>query len=56
MSATPVLDFAGVFADELLITTGIKVGGRYDKNSPPCRHPVDDQPLWTIAEHLYDDE
>jgi hypothetical protein len=36
MSATPVLDFVGVFADALLFTTGIKVGGGYDKNSPPC--------------------
>src|SRR3954465_2303755 len=56
MSATPVLDFAGVFPGELLIPAGLKVGGGYDKISPPCRPPVDDQPLWTIAEHLYDDE
>jgi hypothetical protein len=35
MSATPVLDFAGVFADELLFTTRIKVSGGYDKNLPP---------------------
>jgi hypothetical protein len=36
MSATPVLDFAGVFADELLFTTRIKVSGGYDKNPLPC--------------------
>jgi hypothetical protein len=55
MSATPVFDFAGVFADELLFTTGIKVGGGYDKNPPPGRELWTTKPLWTIAEHLYDD-
>jgi len=55
MSATPVLDFAGVFAEELLFTTGNKVGGGYDKNSPPCRKLWITEPLWTIAEHVYDD-
>jgi hypothetical protein len=34
MSATPVLDFPGVLADELLFITGINVGGGYDKNAP----------------------
>jgi hypothetical protein len=53
MSATPVLDFAGVFADEPLFTTGTKVGGGYDKNPPPCRELWMSRPLWTIAEHLY---
>jgi hypothetical protein len=56
MSATPVLDFAGVFADELLFITGIKVGGGYDKNQPPCRGLWITEPLWTIAEHLYEIE
>ena len=55
MSATPVLDFAGVFADELLITTGIKVGGGYDKNLLPCPELWMTEPLWRIAEHLYYD-
>jgi hypothetical protein len=36
MSVTPVFDFAGVFAEELLFITRIKVGGGYDKNLPPC--------------------
>jgi hypothetical protein len=36
MSATPVFDFAGVFADELLFTTRTKVSGGYDKNPLPC--------------------
>jgi hypothetical protein len=53
MSATPVLDFAGVFADEPLFTTGYKVGGGYDKNPPPCHELWTTGPLWTIAEHLY---
>jgi hypothetical protein len=53
MSATPVFDFAGVFADEPLFTTGYKVGGGYDKNPPPCRELWMTGPLWTIAEHLY---
>jgi hypothetical protein len=55
MSATPVLDFAGVFADELLFTTGTNVGGGYDKNPPPCHRLWMTKPLWTIAEHVYDD-
>jgi hypothetical protein len=55
MSATPVLDFAGVFADELLFTTGTKVGGGYDKNPPPCPQLWMTNSLWTIAEHVYDD-
>jgi hypothetical protein len=55
MSATPVLDFAGVFADELLFTTGTKVGGGYDKNPPPCHQLWMTMPLWTIAEHVYDE-
>src|SRR3954464_10940863 len=56
MSATPVLDFAGVFAVELLlITTSTKVGGGYDKNLPPRLSLWMTEPLWTIAEHLYDD-
>src|SRR5690242_14572902 len=53
MSATPVFDFAGVFADEPLFTTGYKVGGGYDKNPPPCHELWMTGPLWTIAEHLY---
>jgi hypothetical protein len=55
MSATPVLDFAGVFAVELLlITTSTKVGGGYDKNLPPRLSLWMTEPLWTIAEHVYD--
>jgi len=56
MSATPVLDFAGVFADELLFITRTKVGGGYDKNPPPCHQLWMTTPLWTIAEHVYEDE
>src|SRR4051795_4127474 len=56
MSATPVLDFAGVFADELLFITRTKVGGGYDKNPPPCHRLWMTTPLWTIAEHVYEDE
>jgi hypothetical protein len=55
MSATPVLDFAGVFAEELLFTTPDTLGGGYDKNPPPCRGLWMTMPLWTIAEHVYDD-
>src|SRR3954468_22530209 len=54
MSATPVFDFAGVFADELLFTTRDTVGGGYDKNQPHCRGLWITTPLWTIAEHVYD--
>jgi hypothetical protein len=54
MSATPVLDFAGVFAEELLFTTRT-LGGGYDKNLPPCRGLWMTMPLWTIAEHVFDD-
>jgi hypothetical protein len=53
MSVTPAFDFPGVFAAELLFTTGIKVGGGYDKNLLPCRDLWMTKPLWTIAEHLY---
>jgi hypothetical protein len=56
MSATPAFDFPGVFAAELLFTTGIKVGVGYDKNLPPCPGLWMTKPLWTIAEHLYYDE
>src|SRR5688500_7501391 len=55
MSATPVFDFAGVFAEELLFTTPDTLGGGYDKNPPPCRGLWMTMPLWTIAEHVYDD-
>ena len=55
MSATPVFDFPGVFAEELLFITGLKVGGGYDKNLPPRLDLWMTEPLWTIAEHVYDD-
>src|SRR3954447_13377015 len=54
MSATPVVDLPGVFAAELLFT-GINVGGGYDKNPPPRQDLWMTEPLWTIAEHLYDE-
>jgi hypothetical protein len=54
MSATPVLDFAGVFAEELLFTTRT-LGGGYDKNLPPCRGLWMTMPLWTIAEQVFDE-
>src|ERR671927_216866 len=54
MSATPVFDFAGVFADELLFTrVTLDVGS--DIKRPGGRQLWMTTPLRTIAEHLYDD-
>jgi hypothetical protein len=55
MSATPEFDFVDTFVDALLITTGTKVGGGYDKNLPPRSDLWMTKPLWTIAEHVYDE-
>src|SRR5690349_10405109 len=51
--ATPVFDFV-LFVDELLFTTVDTLGEGYDKNPSPCRVLWMTEPLWTIAEHLYD--
>ncbi len=50
-----MFDFAfAVFAEVLLFTTADTVCGGYDKNLPPRLHLWMAEPLWTIAEHLYD--
>src|SRR6185295_15530446 len=56
MSATPVFDFAGVFADELLFTTRVTLDGGSDRKTPPGRELWMSTPLATIAEHLFDIE
>jgi hypothetical protein len=55
MSATPVFDFPGVFADELLFTTRVTLDGGSDKNQPPGSELWMTTPLRTIAEQVYDD-
>jgi len=54
MSATPVFDFPGVFAAELLFTR-VTLDGGSDKNQPPGSELWMTTPLSTIAEHVYDD-
>jgi hypothetical protein len=54
MSATPVLNLPGVFAEELLFTR-VTLGAGYDRKQPAGRELWMTAPLWTIAEHLYDD-
>jgi hypothetical protein len=53
MSATPVFDFAGVFADELLFTTRVTLDVGSDRNQPPGPELWMTTPLRRIAEHLY---
>jgi hypothetical protein len=53
MSATPVFDLPGVFAEELLFTR-VTLGAGYDRKQPAGRELWMTAPLWTIAEHLYD--
>src|SRR5689334_16852095 len=49
IAVTPVFDFA-------FFATADTVCGGYDKNPPPYRGLWMAEPLWTIAEHLYDIE
>jgi len=57
MSATPVLDLPGVFAEAFLfITTRVTLDVGSDRKLPPGRELWMTTPLRTIAEHLYDHE
>jgi hypothetical protein len=54
MSATPVFDFPGVFAAELLLfTTRVTLDVGSDRNQPPGPELWMTTPLRRIAEHLY---
>jgi hypothetical protein len=56
MSATPVIDFPGVFAEAFLFTTRVTLDVGSDRKRPPGRELRMTTPLRTIAEQVYDYE